>query len=116
MQPTHRLKLANNAAAITAPIQAAPSVAAWRDSLGISASILCAIHCAAMPFVIGFLPLLGLGFFADPAFHKWIVALCLDLALVAFLPGWRRHRSLTPALVGCTGLSLIAAAPSDFKA
>ena len=42
---------------------------AWRDWLGIGASVLCAIHCAAMPFVVGLLPLIGLSFLADPAFQ-----------------------------------------------
>ena len=39
-----------------------PGSQAYRDGLGVAASVLCAIHCAAMPFVVGFLPLLGLGF------------------------------------------------------
>ena len=29
---------------------------AWQDSIGIVASVGCAIHCAAMPFVIAYLP------------------------------------------------------------
>ena len=88
-----------------------------RDGLGVAASVLCAIHCAAMPFVIGFLPLLGLSFLADPAFHQWMVAICLGLALLAFVPGWRRHRRWTPTIIGLVGLSLISfaafAGPED---
>jgi hypothetical protein len=44
----------------------------WGDWLGMIASIGCAIHCAAMPFVIAYLPALGLSFLADEAFHKWM--------------------------------------------
>ena len=88
-----------------------------RDGLGLAASVLCAIHCAAMPFVIGFLPLLGLSFLADPAFHQWMVAICLGLALLAFVPGWRRHHRWTPTVIGLVGLSLISfaafAGPED---
>ena len=83
---------------------------AYRDWLGVTASVACAIHCAAMPFVVGFLPLLGLSFLADPSFHKWMVGICLGLALLAFVPGWRRHRGLTPAIIGLCGLSLISIA------
>ena len=90
---------------------------AYRDWLGVGASVLCAIHCAAMPFVVGFLPLLGLSFLADPAFHKWMVGICLALALLAFVPGWRRHHRLAPAIIGVVGLSLITfaafAGPED---
>jgi len=89
----------------------------FRDFLGIAASVLCAIHCAAMPFVVGFLPLLGLSFLADPSFHKWMVGVCLVLALLAFVPGWRRHHRLQPTLIGLCGLGLITfaafAGPED---
>ena len=87
-----------------------PRSQAYRDWLGVGASVLCAIHCAAMPFVIGFLPLLGLSFLADPAFHKWMVGVCLVLALLAFVPGWRRHHRWAPTLIGLGGLVLISLA------
>ena len=87
---------------------ATDSVQSYRDWLGIGASVLCAIHCAAMPFVVGFLPLLGLSFLADPSFHKWMVGVCLVLALLAFVPGWRRHHQSAPAVIGLIGLSLIS--------
>ena len=94
-----------------------PRSQAYRDWLGVGASVLCAIHCAAMPFVVGFLPLLGLSFLADPSFHQWMVAICLALALLAFVPGWRRHHRLAPAIIGMTGLGLITfaafAGPDD---
>ena len=92
------------------PTLQATTTQAYRDWLGVAASVLCAIHCAAMPFVIGFLPLLGLSFLADPAFHQWMVGICLALALLAFIPGWRRHHKLAPGLIGIVGLSLISLA------
>ena len=78
--------------------------------LGIAASVACAIHCAAMPFVIGFLPLLGMSFLADPSFHKWMVGVCLLFALLAFVPGWRRHHRWGPGIIGLAGLFLISLA------
>jgi hypothetical protein len=70
-----------------------------------------------MPLVVGFLPLLGLRFLADPSFHKWMVGVCLALAILAFVPGWRRHHRLTPGITGLIGLSLISfaafAGPDD---
>ena len=47
----------------------------FRDWLGIVASIGCAIHCAAMPFVFAYLPAMGLSFLADESFHKWMACL-----------------------------------------
>ena len=66
-------------------------VSAWRDWLGMVASIGCAIHCAAMPFVIAYLPALGLSFLADESFHKWMALVCFLIAIVAFIPGVRKH-------------------------
>ena len=102
--------------ALSSAPQSAPTQA-YPDWIGVAASLLCAIHCAAMPFVVGFLPLLGLSFLADPSFHQWMVGICLALALVAFVPGWRRHHRAVPAIIGVLGLSLISfaafAGPDD---
>lgn len=98
-------------------VPASAPAKAYPDWIGVAASLLCAIHCAAMPFVVGFLPLLGLSFLADPSFHQWMVAVCLALALVAFVPGWRRHRRAAPAVIGVLGLGMISfaafAGPED---
>lgn len=82
----------------------------WSDWLGTVASTGCAIHCAAMPFAIASLPSLGLSFLADEVFHQWMSVICLAVALVAFGPGWRRHRRLAPVSVGVVGLALICGA------
>ncbi|MEM9943888.1 MAG: MerC domain-containing protein [Planctomycetota bacterium] len=79
----------------------------WRDWVGIVASIACAIHCAAMPFVIAYLPALGLGFLADESFHKWMALVCFLIAMAAFVPGFRRHRNWIPISVGAFGLVFI---------
>ena len=82
----------------------------WSDWGGMAASIGCAIHCAAMPLVIAFLPALGLGFLADESFHQVMVGVCSALAIAAFVPGWRRHGRLAPIGIAGIGLSLIAVA------
>lgn len=85
------------------------------DWLGITASIGCAIHCAAMPFVIAFLPMFGLTFLADESFHKVMFVICTLLALVAFVPGWRKHRRVLPAGIALFGLSVIGIAAFAFE-
>ena len=75
--------------------------------MGIVASVGCAIHCAAMPFIIAYLPGLGLSFLADEAFHKWMFLIGVLIGLSAFLPGWRKHRQWSPLAIGATGLGLI---------
>ena len=79
----------------------------WKDWMGIVASVGCAIHCAAMPFVIAYLPALGLSFLADEAFHKWMALVCFLIAIVAFIPGIRKHRNWIPVSIGAIGLVFI---------
>ena len=79
----------------------------WQDSLGMVASIGCAIHCAAMPFVIAYLPALGLSFLADEAFHQWMALVCFLIAIGAFIPGIRRHGNWLPISIGAFGLAFI---------
>ncbi|MEM8864410.1 MAG: MerC domain-containing protein [Planctomycetota bacterium] len=90
----------------------APS--AWSDWVGVVASIGCAIHCAAMPFVIAYLPALGLSFLADEAFHQWMAGACFLIALTAFVPGLRKHRRPGPVLIASVGLAMISVAAFGF--
>ncbi|SMP60043.1 MerC mercury resistance protein [Neorhodopirellula lusitana] len=82
----------------------------WRDWTGIVASIGCAIHCAAMPFVIAYLPTLGLSFLADESFHQWMALACFSIAMAAFIPGFRTHKQLLPSVIAVMGLLLITGA------
>ena len=82
----------------------------WTDVIGVVASIACAIHCAAMPFIVGFLPAMGLSFLADDSFHKVMVGVCSLLAASAFIPGLRRHGRLLPIVVASVGLGMISIA------
>lgn len=92
-----------------APALPEQSISAWRDFLGITASLACAVHCAAMPFLIAYLPALGLSFLADESFHQWMSVACLVLALMAFIPGWRKHRRWLPGMIAGLGLLMISA-------
>jgi MerC mercury resistance protein len=65
---------------------------AWVDSLGSGAALVCAIHCAALPFVLAVLPALGLGILASSGFEYGYVAFASVLALSSLWQGYRRHR------------------------
>ncbi|HEY2583370.1 MAG TPA: MerC domain-containing protein, partial [Mucilaginibacter sp.] len=47
------------------------------DNVGMTASVLCAIHCALVPLLITSLPLLGLGFLANPWLEWSMIILAL---------------------------------------
>ncbi|QDS91742.1 MerC mercury resistance protein [Roseimaritima multifibrata] len=87
----------------------------WQDWVGIVASIGCAIHCAAMPFVIAFLPAFGVSFLADEGFHRVMAIACFVIAIAAFVPGFRHHRRWMPGSIAVAGLSMITVAAFGFS-
>lgn len=71
------------------------------------ASFLCAIHCAALPFVLSVLPFIGLSFLADHRFERGFVLFASALALFALGNGFRRHHRPLPLLLALPGLCLL---------
>lgn len=77
------------------------------DQFGITASIACAIHCAALPFLITLLPLWGLSFLA----HSWVEFSMIGLSLLigtwSLARSYPKHKSIIPILVLILGFMLI---------
>ena len=78
------------------------------DQLGITASIVCAVHCAALPFIITTLPLWGLEFLA----HSWVelsmICLSLIIGICSLSTSFPKHKKALPITVLVTGFSFIA--------
>lgn len=69
-----------------------------------SASLLCLVHCLALPLLLLLLPgVIGL-FAQSDAFHYLALAFVVPSAFAAFWLGYRRHRSLPPTLLGLGGV------------
>jgi hypothetical protein len=84
------------------------------DRVGQVLSFACAVHCALMPLVLGLLPLAAAR--AAGSLNLVLAPLILGTALVAFVRGHRRHRSLLPgslAVAGCVLLLAGLAVPSE---
>ena len=81
--------------------------ASWLDALGTTVSVACAIQCTVFPFIIGFLPLLGLGFLAGDGIEKVFLATSAVLAVSTFTWGFRYHRQLYIFLFLISGFALI---------
>jgi hypothetical protein len=89
------------------------------DSLGSAAAMVCAVHCALLPFVLAALPALGLGVFAATWWETPYVAFASVLALASLWLGFRRHRVyralafLVPGLVAVWAGLLVPALHDD---
>ena len=77
------------------------------DRVGATASLICALHCAALPFVLAVLPALGLGFLADHLFERIFIACASALALTVLLHAYRRHRDAHALMLLAPGLALL---------
>ena len=78
------------------------------DNIGMTASTLCAIHCAAVPVFFTSLPLLGLGFLANP----WVEWSMILLALIVGVSSignsyFKVHHRVLPLLLLIIGFIVI---------
>lgn len=77
------------------------------DQLGIFGSALCVAHCLATPLIVGYLSAAGLGFLGGEIVHKLLAAPLLFIALLAFVPGYRRHGDVRILSAGLVGIGLL---------
>lgn len=78
------------------------------DHAGMTASLLCAAHCALLPTLATLLPLVGLGFLANETTEWLLLAVAATLGLSSLCLGFRRHRSRRALVVLSAGLALLA--------
>ena len=78
------------------------------DRIGISASVLCAIHCMAAPFLLLLLPAAG-SVWSHPAVHWVLAVLVVPLALWVLFKGYTKHRNKVTFVAASAGALLILA-------
>jgi len=82
----------------------------WWDKLGITLSLVCLVHCLALPLVIALLPLFAAQWLQANGFHMAMAIALLPVALLAVLPGLRMHGRRSVAAAMAAGLSLLSTA------
>lgn len=80
------------------------------DRVGATGSLLCALHCAAIPLLIAAVPGIGLGLFASEGFELGFVVFASVLAFSSLWIGYRRHRSFRGWLFLVPGMAALWAA------
>lgn len=99
--------------AVTAPVALPTPMPKTRrfavlvDRVGATASLLCAVHCVLLPFVLALLPLLGLEFLAGHTFERIFVSCAAVLASASILFAYRRHRKPQALFVMVPGIALL---------
>src|ERR1044071_6149978 len=78
------------------------------DTIGITASLACAIHCALLPLFLTSLPLFGVNVIHNPFFEAGMVVLAFLIGSYSFYHGYRKHHhSLLPFSLFSVGIILL---------
>ena len=78
------------------------------DLLGITASVICLIHCLAMPWIIAISGAWLGSYFTSPWFHHVMLGVALLIGIPIFLQSFLKYRSYLILFTGVAGLSLTA--------
>jgi hypothetical protein len=78
------------------------------DRIGVTASTLCAVHCAVVPVFITSLPLLGMGFLARPWVEWGMILFALTIGVYSIAGSYfKAHRNLWPLILLAIGFGII---------
>lgn len=76
----------------------------WLEKIGFSLSFLCMIHCLTLPFIITFLPLLGISFLESHLFEWIVISISALIAFYTLIKDYQQIHgkifSLALAVVG----------------
>jgi len=85
------------------------------DSIGLTASVVCAIHCALLPLFLLALTFYGLKFVVGPLLEYSLIAVSVIIGLFTLTHGYKNHhKSLIPMVIFLTGLGIIFSSHSLF--
>jgi hypothetical protein len=77
----------------------------WLDGAAVGLSGLCLLHCLALPFFVGALPLLMP--FSESHLHAQMLFVAVPLSAVAIGLGYARHRNARVLFAALAGMSLL---------
>jgi hypothetical protein len=79
----------------------------WLDTLAVSMSALCAVHCLITPLLLIAFPLLATTFWVHQDFHLWMVFLVIPTTSVAMFLGCRKHKDKLMLLLSALGMGAL---------
>lgn len=77
------------------------------DSIGFSASFICAIHCATLPMLLTLVSASNLGFLANHSFEIFMIILSVIIGLISLVPSYKNHKKILPIAFLLTGFFMI---------
>lgn len=80
------------------------------DGFAVAASVVCMVHCLALPLLLALLPVLSGTLVEGEGFHLLVLALAVPTSAFALWASRNRGGSNAPLLAGAAGLVLLALA------
>ena len=80
------------------------------DKAAIGLSLVCAVHCLAVPLLVVLAPSLVGQIFTGEAFHQWIVIVVIPVSVYALTLGCKKHHDKSVLAIGILGLALLCLA------
>lgn len=78
------------------------------DTLGITASVACAVHCALLPLFFTSLPIFGINVIENTRFEIIMVFLAFVIGIYSLFHGFRKHHhSVLPLIVFAVGFMFL---------
>lgn len=81
------------------------------DRVGILFSVLCCLHCMAIPALIIFAPAIG-QYFKNPYVHLISMAVVIPIGFYAFISKLKVHHNKKPLYIGVVGMIFLVAGHS----
>jgi len=79
------------------------------DKTAISLSLLCTIHCLALPIFAALLPSTAALVLEDEMFHLWVVLAVIPISVFALTMGCKKHKRYRVLALGAIGIAVLAA-------
>lgn len=80
---------------------------ALTDKLAIGLSLMCAVHCLALPVLLILLPSMAALQLDNEAFHFWMAVAVFPSSIYALTMGCRQHKRYRLFFLGSIGLTLL---------
>lgn len=77
------------------------------DSIGFSASFICAVHCATLPLLLTFISASKLSFLANPLFEIFMILISIFIGISSLLPSYKEHKKIIPIAFLLLGFFMI---------
>ncbi len=80
------------------------------DAVGVTTSVLCAIHCALLPLFLSSLPLFGMNIVDNEGFEFGMIALAFAVGIYSLYHGFKHHHhQWTPFILFAIGFLFLLA-------